>query len=88
MTKLFESMKETTGIDLGEIVRANTYDAKVTRNVNFSGIPANDNDTNVVVQAPESKEKPETKKTKALEEPEEKKPVVKKKDNDKMSWEK
>ena len=88
MTKLFESMKETTGIDLGEIVRANTYDAKVTRNVNFSGIPANDNDTNVVVQAPESKEKPETKKTKALEEPEEKKPVVKKKDSDKMSWEK
>lgn len=54
MTKLFESMKETTGIDLGEIVRANTYDAKVTRNVNFSGIPASDNDTNVVVQAVDS----------------------------------
>ena len=88
MAKLFESMKETTGVDLAEIMKADTYDAKVTRNVNFSGIPANDNDTNVVVQAPESKEKPETKKTKALEEPEEKKPVVKKKDSDKMSWEK
>lgn len=35
MMKLFESMKETTGIDLGEIVKANTYDAKVTRNKSF-----------------------------------------------------
>lgn len=39
MAKLFESMKETTGVDLAEIMRADTYDAKVTRNVNFSGIP-------------------------------------------------
>jgi flotillin len=41
MTKLFESMKETTGIDLGEIVKAGSYDAKVTRNINLSGIPEN-----------------------------------------------
>ena len=39
MAKLIESMKETTGIDLGEIIRADTYDAKVTKNVNFTGIP-------------------------------------------------
>lgn len=39
MAKLFESMKEATGIDLGEIVKANTYDAKVTRNFNISGLP-------------------------------------------------
>ena len=39
MTKLFESMKETVGIDLAEIVKADTYDAKVTRNLNISGIP-------------------------------------------------
>lgn len=39
MTKLFESMKETVGIDLAEIVKADTYDAKVTRNVNISGLP-------------------------------------------------
>lgn len=39
MAKLFESMKETTGIDLGDIVRANTYDAKVNRNLNITGIP-------------------------------------------------
>ncbi len=39
MTKLFEAMKETVGIDLNEIVRAGSYDAKVNRNVNVSGIP-------------------------------------------------
>lgn len=42
MAKLFESMKETTGIDLGEIVKANTYDAKVTRNINVSGMSGED----------------------------------------------
>lgn len=35
--KLFESVKETTGIDLSDIVRADGYDAKVTRNLNISG---------------------------------------------------
>ncbi|WP_333645997.1 SPFH domain-containing protein [Lacrimispora sp.] len=39
MAKLFESMKETTGIDLGEIVKAGTYDAKVNRNINITGVP-------------------------------------------------
>ena len=39
MAKLFESMKETTGIDLGEIVKAGTYDAKVNRNIHLDGIP-------------------------------------------------
>ncbi|NCC43341.1 MAG: flotillin family protein [Clostridia bacterium] len=38
MTKLFEAMKETTGIDLQEIVKAETYDAKVTRNLNVTGL--------------------------------------------------
>ncbi len=38
MAKLFESMKETTGIDLKEIVRAGSYDAKVNRNLNVSGL--------------------------------------------------
>ena len=36
MAKLFESMKEATGIDLADIVKADTYDAKVNRNVNVS----------------------------------------------------
>ncbi len=38
LAKLFETMKETVGIDLGEIVRAGSYDAKVNRNVNISGL--------------------------------------------------
>lgn len=38
MAKLFESMKEATGIDLAEIVKADTYDAKVNRNINITGI--------------------------------------------------
>lgn len=33
MAKLFESMKEATGIDLADIVKADTYDAKVNLNV-------------------------------------------------------
>lgn len=39
MAKVFESVKEATGIDLGEIVKANTYDAKVNKNINISGLP-------------------------------------------------
>ena len=38
MAKVFESVKETTGIDLTNIVNAESYDAKVNRNVNISGI--------------------------------------------------
>ena len=39
MARLFEAMKDTVGIDLGDIVRADSYDAKVNRNVTVSGIP-------------------------------------------------
>ena len=45
MSKLFESMKEATGIDLAEIVKADTYDAKVNRNVNVSGL----DDVNIIM---------------------------------------
>lgn len=38
LAKTIESVKETTGIDIAEIMRADTYDAKVTRNVNVSGV--------------------------------------------------
>ncbi len=38
MAKLFESMKETVGIDLADIMKAGTYDAKVNRNINISGL--------------------------------------------------
>ena len=36
MTQVFESMKEVTGIDLSDIVKAKGYDAQVTRNINVS----------------------------------------------------
>ena len=38
MTKLFESMKETTGIDLANIINAESYDAKVNRNITVNGL--------------------------------------------------
>ena len=31
-------MKEVTGVDLGEIMRADTYDAKVNRNIHVDGV--------------------------------------------------
>ncbi|HOO79251.1 MAG TPA: flotillin domain-containing protein, partial [Lachnospiraceae bacterium] len=42
MAKLFESMKETIGIDLSDIVKAGSYDAKVTRNLNITGLEGAD----------------------------------------------
>jgi flotillin len=39
MAQVFESMKEITGIDLQEIVKAQGYDAKVNRNINISTTP-------------------------------------------------
>lgn len=39
MAKLIESMRATTGIDLTEVIRADTYDAKVNRNLNITGLP-------------------------------------------------
>lgn len=56
MAKVFESMREATGIDLGEIVKANTYDAKVNRNLNVTGIPADAAKTIVVSAAQEQSE--------------------------------
>ncbi len=38
LAKTIESMKETTGLDITEIMKANTYDAKVNRNVNITGL--------------------------------------------------
>jgi flotillin len=33
LAKTIESVKETTGVDLTEIIKADTYDAKVNKNV-------------------------------------------------------
>ena len=64
LAKTIESVKETTGLDITEIMKANTYDAKVTRNVNISGLPENAESDEVsnamvakeVVEATNSKE--------------------------------
>ncbi len=46
MAKVFESMKQTTGIDLANIINAESYDAKVNRNINLTGL----DDINLVVK--------------------------------------
>ena len=38
LAKTIESVRETTGVDIKEIMRANTYDAKVTKNINVTGL--------------------------------------------------
>ena len=38
MKQVFDTMSEATGVDLREIMKANTYDAKVTKNVNVTGL--------------------------------------------------
>lgn len=62
MAKLFESMKETTGIDLGEIMRAGSYDAKVNRNIHVTGLEN-------AIPGKEKREKSEEKKEEKAEQP-------------------
>lgn len=39
MAKTMETVKAATGIDLEEIVRGDSFDAKTTRNINLTGMP-------------------------------------------------
>lgn len=52
MAKVFESMKEATGIDLADIINADSYDAQVNRNINLTGLDA----VNVVLKDETAKE--------------------------------
>lgn len=57
LAKVMESVKETTGIDMMEIVKASTYDAKVTKNVTIDGaIPTKEetSETTTVVEESEA----------------------------------
>ena len=45
LSKVMESVKEATGIDMKEIVKADTYDAKVNRNVTIQGAVPVENET-------------------------------------------
>ncbi len=57
MARLFETMKDTVGIDLAEIVKAGTYDAKVNRNINIHvGDGENTDAVNAAVAAAVAKE--------------------------------
>ena len=38
MKQVFDTMSEATGVDLREIMKANTYDAKVNKNINVTGL--------------------------------------------------
>ena len=38
MQQVFDTLTNATGVDFSEILRANTYDAKVNRNVNLNGV--------------------------------------------------
>lgn len=38
LAQTIAAVKETTGLDITEIMKANTYDAKVTRNINVTGL--------------------------------------------------
>ena len=38
LAKTIETIKETTGFDITEIMKAQTYDAKVNKNVNLTGL--------------------------------------------------
>ena len=51
MAKTFQTIKETTGVDLAEIMRSETYDAKVTKNVNVSGVDSDSTKAAVIANA-------------------------------------
>lgn len=53
MKRMFESMKDATGIDLGEIMRAETYDAKVNRNIHITGLGSKDGKENAAADGQE-----------------------------------
>ncbi|MGN0161305.1 MAG: flotillin family protein [Lachnospiraceae bacterium] len=57
LAKTIESVKEITGLDITEIMKANTYDAKVNRNINISGLSDDEvNDVNSQVAAAATQE--------------------------------
>ena len=64
LAKTMETVKEVTGLDIVDIMKAQTYDAKVNRNVNITGLEGNEDvkkavATQAVLKAAD--EKPESK---------------------------
>ena len=54
LAKTIESVKEATGLDITEIMRANTYDAKVNKNINVTGLDLRPIKEDVVSEIKES----------------------------------
>lgn len=54
LAKTIESVKEATGLDITEIMRANTYDAKVNKNINVTGLDLHPIKEEVVSEIKES----------------------------------
>ena len=69
MARTFQTIKEATGIDLAEIAKADTYDAKVNRNINVTGLEnvgkdAAEKIADIAEKVAEDKAKAETEETK------------------------
>ena len=59
MARTFQTIKEATGVDLAEIAKADTYDAKVNRNVTVKGLEGlhlNEAEQKIVEEATDVKE--------------------------------
>ncbi|WP_125142555.1 flotillin family protein [Clostridium transplantifaecale] len=63
MAKTFETIKEATGVDLAEVIRGETYDAKVNRNISISDIP----ELKATLEVQRETEKKETSKKETVE---------------------
>lgn len=53
MQQVFDTMSEATGVNFKEILKAQTFDAKVTKNVNLTGIPEQTGRAAATLQGPE-----------------------------------
>lgn len=51
LAQTIETVKEVTGLDIVDIMKANTYDAKVTRNINVTGLSEEQASAAVAVEA-------------------------------------
>lgn len=49
MAQTFKTLEEATGVDLKEILRSETFEAKTTKNINITGIPDNTDISNEVI---------------------------------------
>lgn len=56
LAKVMESVKEATGVDINEIIKAETYDAKVNRNISIEGAVPVTGETQLTDPAEETEE--------------------------------